>query len=1341
MKTFLNIKRIFLFVILIISSTISRCQIYKYIGLEDGLNNQKIHHIQKDRRGYMWFLTQEGVDRYDGKQIKHYNFSDDNMKLDSRIALNWFYMDNEDILWVIGQKGRIFKYDSQHDKFELVYIHPELIRNKSQAFLNYGYLDKNDRIWLCSKDSIVWYDTRTGTASHIATPVNSEITVIEQTDGNHFFIGTGNGLFRTQTERETLKLIPDEVAESIGTPVHELYYHTVSKQLFIGNYKEGILVYDIGGKGNIIPCQSPNNVEFNQIVALNDHELLIATGGKGVYKLDLNTYMSEPYITADYSSYNGMNGNNINDIYVDEEQRIWLANYPTGITIRNNRYGSYDLIKHSIGNSHSLVNNQVHDIMEDSDGDLWFATSNGISLYQTDIKEWHSFFSSFDSVPDDENHIFLTLCEASPGVIWAGGFTSDIYKIEKKKGFKVSYLSPATIAGIRPDQYIFDIKKDSDGDIWSGGYYHLKCINLETKNIRLYPGVSSITTIQEKDAQQMWIGTQMGLYQLDKKSGDYRYVDLPVESPYICALYQRDDSILYIGTRGSGLLVYNLYKEKFIHQYRTDNCALISNNIYTIIPRQDGNLLMGTEDGITIYSPKGHFFRNWTREQGLMSVNFNAGSATTYGKNSLVFGGNDGAVRFPIDIQIPEPHYSRLLLRDFMIAYHPVYPGDDGSPLQKDIDETDRLELAYEQNTFSLNVASINYDYPSNILFSWKIDGFHKEWSRPSQDNRIIVRNLPPGSYTLQIRAISNEEKYKTYETRNIQIVITPPAWASVWAMIGYAILLVLVTGIIFRIIMLHKQKKISDEKTRFFINTAHDIRTPLTLIKAPLEEVVENQMVTEQALPHMNMALKNVNNLLQLTTNLINFERIDVYSSTLYVSEYELNSYMNNVCATFRKYAEMKHVRFVYESNFDYLNVWFDSDKMGSILKNILSNALKYTPEGGNVCIYACEGENFWSIEVKDTGIGIPSCEQKKLFRNYFRGSNVINLKVTGSGIGLMLVYKLVRLHKGKIQIQSTEHQGTCVQVTFPKGNSHLHKAKFLSPQAPDRYSEAIMPHDTSEISASMEISQTNNSLQRILIVEDNDDLRNYLVNMFKTGYNVQSCPNGKEALVIMREFNPAIIISDIMMPEMGGDEFCSVIKNDLEMSHIPIILLTALGDEKNMLEGLEIGADAYITKPFSVGILKATVKNILANRALLRQVYNSIEDKEQNLPTNCTNNLDWKFIASVKECIKNNMENADFNVDMLSSLHHMSRTSFFNKLKALTGYAPADYIRMIRLQHAAQLLKQNKYTITEIADMVGFSDAKYFREVFKKYYNVSPSKFNKQQEEPVDGTNSSPQ
>ena len=584
MSNFVKMRGFFLFVLLLINCTVSKGQIYKYIGLEDGLNNQKIYHIQKDRRGYMWFLTQEGIDRYDGKHIKHYNFSDDNMTLDSRIALNWLYMDNRNVLWVIGKKGRIFRYDSQHDKFELAYVHPELIRNKSQAFLNYGYLDKNDRIWLCCKDSITWYDTHTGTVLHMSVPVDGEITTIEQTDGNHFFIGTGSGLFRAGIEEGKLKVIPDEALESIA-PVHELYYHAVSKQLFVGNYKEGILIYDMGGTGKIISCQFPNHVEINQIAALNAHELLVATGGRGVYKLDVNTYMSEPYITADYGSYNGMNGNNINDVYVDEEDRIWLANYPTGITIRNNRYGSYDLIRHSLGNTRSLVNDQVHDVVEDSDGDLWFATSNGISFYQTDTKEWRSFFSSFDPVPNDENHIFLALCEVSPGVMWAGGYTSGIYKIEKKKGFKVTYLSPAAIAGVRPDQYIYDIKKDSGGDIWSGGYYHLKRINLDTKNVRLYPGVSSITTIQEKDDRLMWIGTRMGLYLLDKESGIYRYIDLPVESPYICALYQREDGILYIGTRGAGLLVYDINKKKFIHQYRTDNCALISDNIYTILPR------------------------------------------------------------------------------------------------------------------------------------------------------------------------------------------------------------------------------------------------------------------------------------------------------------------------------------------------------------------------------------------------------------------------------------------------------------------------------------------------------------------------------------------------------------------------------------------------------------------------------------------------------------------------------------------------------------------------------------------------------------------------------------
>ena len=436
-----------------------------------------------------------------------------------------------------------------------------------------------------------------------------------------------------------------------------------------------------------------------------------------------------------------------------------------------------------------------------------------------------------------------------------------------------------------------------------------------------------------------------------------------------------------------------------------------------------------------------------------------------------------------------------------------------------------------------------------------------------------------------------------------------------------------------------------------------------------------------------------------------------------------------------FRPYATVKHINFTYESNFRYLNVWFDKEKMDSILKNIISNALKYTPESGSVHVFVCENDDTWSVEVKDTGIGIPANEQKKLFKIHFRGSNAINSKVTGSGIGLMLVWKLVHLHKGKIHLSSIEHQGSIIKVTFPKDNKQFRKAHlttktrqiiqdeqaiYSTSGTPDIYEKAKKEH--------------NENQQRLLIVEDNDELRNYLGHTLSDMYTIQMCSNGKEALTIVKEYKPELIISDIMMPEMRGDELCAAIKNDIETSHIPIILLTALNDEKNILEGLKIGADEYVVKPFNIGILKATIVNLLSNRALLRSRYANLElndEEEEGKCLKCSDDIDWQFIATVKKSVEENMDNQAFNVDVLCTLLNMSRTSFYNKIKALTDQAPADYVRLIRLKRAAQLLREGKHSITEIAEMTGFNDAKYFREVFKKHFNVSPSKYARKEEE----------
>lgn len=565
-----------------------------------------------------------------------------------------------------------------------------------------------------------------------------------------------------------------------------------------------------------------------------------------------------------------------------------------------------------------------------------------------------------------------------------------------------------------------------------------------------------------------------------------------------------------------------------------------------------------------------------------------------------------------------------------------------------------------------------------------------------------------------------------------MDIVIAQPFWLTIWAVLLYAAFLCLIAIILLRILILRKQRKVSDEKIHFFINTAHDIRTPLTLIKAPLEELREKEELSKEGISNMNTALRNVNALLRLTTNLINFERADVYSSELYISEHELNTFMNEIFNAFQQYANIKHINFTYESNFRYMNVWFDKEKMESIFKNIISNALKYTPENGNVQVFVSETSDSWSVEVRDTGIGIPANEQKKLFKLHFRGSNAINSKVTGSGIGLMLVWKLVRLHKGKINLSSIENQGSVIKITFPKDSKRFRKAHLATPSKQRQEIKVVdnVPPPSPEIYENAQKKENINH-RRILIVEDNDELRNYLSQTLSEEYVVQVCSNGKEALTIIPEYKPELVISDIMMPEMRGDELCQAIKNNIETSHIPVILLTALNNEKDILSGLQIGADEYVVKPFNIGILKANVANLLANRALLRSKYANLDldDEEHDEDCiNCSQDIDWKFIANVKKNVEDNIDNPALTVDVLCSLMGMSRTSFYNKLRALTDQAPGDYIRLIRLKRAVQLLKEDTHTITEIAEMTGFSDAKYFREVFKKHYNVSPSQYGKE-------------
>ena len=1103
-------------------------QTYKYIGIEDGLSNRRIFNIQKDAQGYMWFLTNEGMDRYNGKDIKHYKLNKEGTILDAPIRLGWLYTEPHIGIWVVGKQGRVFQYEADRDDFKMVYKLPDT----SEA-ISCGYLDRNDNIWICRKDTVLLYNIKDAHIVRFPNVLHSSITAIEQVDEHHFFIATETGVRYVKLENGILETMPVETLDYFHAQVSELYFHRQLKRLFIGSFERGVFVYDMNTQEIIRPDADLSDVNIARISPLNETELLIATEGMGVYKVNVNTCELEDYIIANYQSYNEMNGNNINDVFVDEEKRIWLANYPTGI--------------------------------------------------------------------------------------------------------------------------------------------------------------------------KMEIGIT-----------------------YINTLYQADNGLLYIGTNGMGVFIYNPQDKTFEH-YFSDNSALVSNRIFTILPEVDGRIMMSTENGITCFHTKEKIFRNWTRGEGLLPAYFNAAAGTVRKNKNFVFGSTDGAIELPMNVKFPDYKFSRLVFSDFHLSYQPVYPGVKDSPLQKSIDETDVLELAYDENTFSFEVSTINYDSPGNALYSWKLEGFYEKWTQPGANNLIRFTNLPPGRYILHVRAISREEHDIVFQERAMKIIITQPFWSSWWAILCYILLVIGGFYFVLRVINLRKQKNISDEKTQFFINTAHDIRTPLTLIKAPLEELLEEETLTDNGITRTNIALRNVEVLLRLVSNLINFERTDVYSSKMSVSEYELNTYMNEIYNSFSSYAAIRRIEYTYESTFSYMNVSFDKEKMDSILKNIISNSLKYTPENGKVSISVSDTNDSWKVIIKDTGIGIPASEQSKLFKLHFRASNAINSKVTGSGIGLMLVGKLVSLHGGKISVDSVEHQGTTIKIVFPKKNK---TSQSISDEASSKF-EALAPVlPAPNVPAKTTATIDDPNLRRILVVEDNDELRSYLVSSLSSIYNVQACANGKEALIIIKEYWPELVLSDIMMPEMRGDELCVAIKSDIEISHIPVLLLTALGEENNILDGLSIGADEYLIKPFSVKILRANIANLLANRELLRMRYANldIEAKSMVPSANGTNSLDWKFISNVKKIVDENINNPEFSVNVLCESSGMSRTSFYCKLKALTGQSPTEFIRVMRLKRATELLKEGEYAINEISDMVGFSETKYFREVFKKYYKMSPSRYAKE-------------
>lgn len=1297
--------------------------------MEEGLSSRRVLSIQQDQQGYMWILTHKGIERYNGKQFVRYPLYKNNKAVNFYPNLNILKTDEDKTLWEIGKDGLVFRFNKTKDQFQLMFDLEEAFPETKALPVTTTFMDRNSNIWFCTDKHQYIFNGKNKKYYQLPSPISGKIVCITQGADHLLYIATEHKLYTAIFENDTLNNVTAIHLPSIRL-INYVYYHPVTKKLIINTLQGSLFIYDpftheLSNMGNIMVDIGVNTIIQSQ---KDPDEILIATDGDGVYKLNIPQKKLTEFLQEDSKHPNKMNGSIIKDLCIDRSGRIWSVIYPTGITVYSEKYPSYTWIKHSPNSNHSLINNSVNGIIEDSDGDVWYATSNGISRYDFRQKKWVNYLSSFHENAGNENHIFIALCDIGNGQILAGGYMSGIYLINKRSGKIEFYQQEGLDYNKTPDKYIRSIFKDTDDIVWTGGFYSLKSYNHKTGKHGTYAINYPINHISQRDSTSLWIGTINGLYLFNKKTNELLPYKRDINFGCINTIYTHPEKKLtYVGTYGNGLFIIDNETENATNFY-AENSGLQTNNIYSILPNQNGNLFLGTENGLSLLNTKNNQFTNWTKEQGLLAANFNP-NAAAHSRGNLIFGSNEGAILLPDTTELTHEFSSRMVFTNLNIMYHTVHPGEIDSPLTQLLDETSGFKLNYNQNTFSMNVSSINYDNPSNIQYTWKLEGFYDEWTPPSDNGLIRYTNLSPGNYILRVRAILLDN-HQILEERIINIEIGRPFWLTFWAFLVYATLIIGSIYLWFRYQNIKKERQISKEKISFFTNAAHDIRTPLTLIKTPLSEILKHEKLSEQGKTNLDLAIQNAENLSEFADNLLNFQKEELYSSRIFVSKHELNTYLQNYLQRFEDYATSLGLQLEYKSNFKKLDVWIDSKKIDSILHNLLSNALKYTPQGGSVSFEVWHSKSHWWLKISDTGIGISKEDQKKLFKYIFRGYNATNQLITGCGIGMLLTYRLIRSHEGKITCTSTENVGTTFQLCFPlQGKKYQYKSD-IPEESSQRTLSQIIPNPTVQTDgASLHKSPENAPL--ILVVDDNNALRSFIMQSLSSIYQVQGASNGKEALDKIALRQPDLILSDVMMPIMDGKELCRQVKEHIETSHIPVILLTALGDKEHILEGLEIKADQYIIKPFDLMVLEANIRTILENRNLIQQRFQQMMTHLPNLAATeevkLPSSLDDEFMQRVTELVKQHL-GKDLTIDILCAEVNMSRTSFYNKIKALTGIAPNDFIRNIRMKEAAFLLQSQRYTVSEVADRMGFADPKYFTDTFKKFYGVPPSVYMKQ-------------
>jgi len=1301
---------------------------FKRFQVEDGLSHNTVWCGLQDSYGFLWFGTSDGLNCYDGRTNKIYrNVLNDKFSLENNFVQTLFE-ENQRNIWV-GTNWGIYIYDRNTNHFTHF--------NKRT---NYGVL------------------------------ISSEVRKIIRTHNGLIWIATlGQGLFIYNPK--TNILIQNSLQTSFVWDICESNTHNV----YISSLQDGLFCFNENGIIKKLPSAFTkiyNNTGRHKVncIANIGGSIWMGTDDKRLYKWDEHEKMLSSYDASPVSM-------GVIRCMLDYSKEELLLGTENGAYLFNYKTGNFSRADDPSLRTGALSDLSINNMLKDAEGGIWVLTNlGGINYASKQTKHFESYYSA-DSSKEDSGIVVGPFCEDQSGNIWIG--TRDgLYLLNAKThqlakhpisslahgkcdirtlfldanqlwigtygdGVKVYNINTGAVKEYHYSRDVLNticsndvlsIYKTHSGNIYIGTSWGLCQYNPKEDNFSVVIAIGtmiSVIDITEDHQGNLWVATSnSGVFRYQPKSGNWKHFEhkrkdsRTITDNYVITMFEDSKGTMWFGTNGGGLCSFNSSKEVFT-DFDPDNAILPSKVIYSIEEDKKGNFWISSNMGLIKINPyKKEFLRRFTTGDGLQGNQFNAHSSLKTARGKFYFGGVNGFNAFTPEALMDNKYIPPVYITDIQLTYtndeHLVKKILD---LKQPLYASQEITLPYEYNSFVISFAALSYEDPGKNRYSYILKGVDKEWVTNSKINSASYTNLSPGKYEFIVRGSNNDNKWNTKGT-TITIIITPPWWRTSWAYTAYILLFL---GIAYYMALkwdeyvktryrrrmeefrISKEKEIYESKIGFFINLVHEIRTPLSLICIPLEKLMKDN--EDKEMKYLSIINKNVNYLLNITTQLLDFQKMESGKLQLNLQSTNISELIENVYEQFIGPAELKGITIILTHTDEAVYAKIDPDKVRKVLVNLFGNAIKYAKS--NIEIVLKYSDKDFEISVNDDGIGIPNEEKEKVFEAFYQIQNR-EKAVPGTGIGLAFSKSLAEAHKGELRIEDSSFGGSSFILRLPIKDVVTNKKS--KPEIKD--TAIITTDEEKDVTV-----HPNNGKLTVLLVEDNIDLLNLTKEALSPTFRILKAANGVEALEILSNESVDVIVSDIMMPEMDGLELTTKIKTTIDYSHIPVILLTAKTTLESKVEGLECGADAYIDKPFSVRQLQMQIENLIKLRQSFHKMMIDLfgTQTEEVTTEYALSQKDREFIARIQEVITEQMADENFYIDSLAEVMHMSRSNFYRKIKALSGMSPNDYLKTIRLNRAAELIKSGE-RISEVAERVGFTSSSYFAKCFKTQFGVLP-------------------